>query len=360
MPGEKKHIDGVMGDVVSSSKKAYAAVDEANIKRFIEAQDDIAGEVCITNVRGGAEKAGASSGIVLFSAGFDEGNGPVNRDFVLRYDPMSENRLFFEYDIKSQFVIQKALQDSDVPVARPYWIDEEGKYLGLPGYIMEHIEGDVPTATSFISGLFAEAGPEAKKLMLDDVIKTLVKLHSVDWRALGLENMVKSAEGATPLSRFINWFWKTWDFVAPEDYEKLVPIRDWLLKNQPEVSDPVLMHGDSNFSNYMFRDNRVVAVLDWELCSLGIRELDISIQNVSNEFFSHLSGVTEGVPKRSEWVELYEKMSGCQLKYLDYTDRLASYMIIIVFYSQNRNLPEAKRTEHIQLTNFYWDKFNGI
>lgn len=350
-------LDALFTQFIQASKAVAQKVDPARVQRFIEAQEDVAGPVRLSNVRGSESNVGSSSGILVFTAEYnDVRTGPIARDLVLRYDPQSENRLFLKYDLAEQFRLQKALQGSGIPVAKPYWLDATGEDIGMPGFIMERIEGICPNQSAFTSGLLAQASPEDRAAMLDDLMRTMAALHNIDWAARGLSDLMMDAEGATPVARIINMRWKTWEWIGTPEFERLAPVRKWLLENEPETR-VVLTHGDSSLGNYMFRDNKVVAVLDWELSSLGAAELDIGIQLIANDLKKHFSGEdVPAMPSDSQWIDLYEKHSGRPIVDIDYFKRLGRYLSSVTLASQNRNLPGDIKSSQRKMSDYLWTK----
>ena len=230
-------VQSMLSSVIGAGKNAVHKVGADEIRRFIEQQPNIGGEVDVTVIGDGGE-VGASSGTVLFDATFDTGldTGPsrVTRELVLRHAPVSDNRLFFEYDLSRQFQVQRALYGTDVPVPEPLWLDSDGRWLGTSGYVMARVQGRGQHPAAFIQGPIAEASPADREEMLGKVMAALVAIHNTDIKARGLENFVMNAPGVVPLERCINWYWQTWDWVHLPVFERLVPARDWLLDHLPD------------------------------------------------------------------------------------------------------------------------------
>ena len=136
-------------------------------------------------VIGDGGEVGASSGTVLFDATFDTDQGRVTRELVLRHAPVSDNRLFFEYDLSRQFQVQRALYGTDVPVPEPLWLDSDGRWLGTSGYVMARVQGRGQHPAAFIQGPIAEASPADREEMLAKVMAALVAIHNTDIKARG-------------------------------------------------------------------------------------------------------------------------------------------------------------------------------
>jgi aminoglycoside phosphotransferase (APT) family kinase protein len=346
-------VQSMLSSVIGAGKNIVHKVGAVEIRSFIEHQPDIVGEVEVTVIGDGGE-VGASSGTVLFDATFDTGDGRVTRELVLRHAPVSDKRLFFEYDLSRQFEVQRALCGTDVPVPEPLWLDADGRWLGAPGYAMARATGTGQHPAAFIQGPIAEASPADREEMLAKVMAALVAIHHTDIKARSLENFVMNAPGIAPLERCINWYWQTWDWVHLPEFQRLVPVRDSLLDHLPD-GEPELMHGDSTLQNYFFDGTRLAAVLDWEMSTLGRAEADVALQCLSNRIFAAPpdSGLLQP-PSEDEWLAMYYAAGGRRLHDFDYFKKFAAYMIIVAVSALQRNMTEAEREAQAPLLQPCW------
>jgi aminoglycoside phosphotransferase (APT) family kinase protein len=346
-------VQSMLSSVIGAGKVAVHKIGADEIRHFIANQPNVDGEVDVT-VIGDAGEVGASSGTVLFDATFDSGQGRVTHELVLRNAPVSDNRLFFEYDMSRQFRLQRALHGSDVPVPEPLWLDPDGRWLGTSGYVMARVRGRGQHPAAFIQGPIAEASPADREEMLGQVMAALVAIHNTDIQARGLQDFVMNAPGVAPLERLINWYWRTWDWVRLPVFERLVPARRWLLDHLPDGA-PELMHGDSTLQNYFFDGTRLSAVLDWEMSSLGRAEADLALQCLSNRIFAAApdSGLLQP-PSEEEWLAMYHAAGGRQLRDFDYFKKFAAYMIIVAVSALQRNMTEAERAAQAPLLQPCW------
>jgi aminoglycoside phosphotransferase (APT) family kinase protein len=144
-------VQSMLSSVIGAGKTAVHKIGADEIRRFIENQPNIGGKVDVTVIGDGGE-VGASNGTVLFDAIFDTGQGRVTRELVLRHAPVSDKRLFFEYDMSRQFQVQRALRGGEVPVPEPLWLDPDGRWLGTSGYVMARVRGRGQHPAAFIQG----------------------------------------------------------------------------------------------------------------------------------------------------------------------------------------------------------------
>jgi aminoglycoside phosphotransferase (APT) family kinase protein len=343
----------MLNSVINAGKAAVHKVDREQLLALIQNQPGISGPVAIDNLRGSGE-VGASSGIVIFTATYDAGSGAVTRDLVLRHAPGSETRLFFEYDMARQFQVQRALQGSVAPVPEPLWLDHDGRHLGVPGYVMVAARGVAPHPSAFLKGPIAEASPQDRERMLDQIMRSMVAIHRTDIHRAGLTHFVMNAPGNTAMQRCINWYWQTWDWVQLPNYQRLVPVHRWLLDHLPE-GESELMHGDCTLHNYLFDGSTLTGVLDWEMSSLGRAEADLALQCVANTLFA--APADSGLPLppgEAEWLARYRDAGGRAVRDFDYFKKFAAYMIVVAVSALQRNLPEAARLAQEPLLRPCW------
>jgi aminoglycoside phosphotransferase (APT) family kinase protein len=335
-------VQSMLSSVIGAGKTAVHKIGADEIRRFVCSQPDVAGDVDVTVVGNGGEM-GASNGIVLFDARWDTAQGRVTRELVLRHAPGSDRRLFFEYDMSRQFKVQRALHGTDVPVPEPLWVDPNGRWLGVPGYAMVRTRGIASHPAAFVRGPIADASPADREEMLGQIMRALVAIHQTDIKANGLDDFVMNAPGSAPLERCINWYWLTWDWIHLAHFDRLVPVRQWLLDNLPD-GEPELQHGDTTLQNYLFDGTRLVGVLDWEMSTIGRAEADLALQCLSNELFAAPpdSGLLRP-PSEEDWLAMYRAVGGRPLHDFDYFKILAAYMIIVAVSALQRNMPETER-----------------
>jgi aminoglycoside phosphotransferase (APT) family kinase protein len=347
-------IQSVLDSVIGAGKAAVHRIGAEEICRLMTSQPDIRGDVHIM-VTGDGGAVGASNGIVVFDARWDSADGPVARQLVLRHAPGSDQRLFFEYDLARQFHIQQALFGTAVPVPEPLWLDADGTSLGVPGYVMARTKGVAPSPAAFVRGPLAEASASDREEMIGQIMKTLVAIHRTDLTTGGLAGFVMNAPGTTALERCINWYWRTWDWIALPHHERLVPVREALLRYVP-VGEPELLHGDTTLQNYLFDGTRLMAVLDWEMSTLGRAESDLAMQCLSNELFAPPPGSPfPQPPSEQEWLDRYRDAGGRPLHDFGYYKKLAAYMIIVAVSALQRNMSEEDRSAHEPLLRPCWE-----
>lgn len=183
--------------------------------------------------------------------------------WVLRKQPEGD-LLPKAHAIDREYRVLEALHPTDVPVPRPVLYHADPALLGTPFYLMEHVEGRVFDDTRLLD---MPSGDRAAAYR--SIAQTLAALHAVDPVAVGLE-------GFGPPSDFYNrqlrvWS-RQWRAGAFADLPELDRTERWIIANMP-ADDGIntIVHGDFRVGNLVFdaRHPRVIAVLDWELSTLG-------------------------------------------------------------------------------------------
>jgi len=294
---------------------------------FIERQPEVKGRVVVRDLE--RPGTGTAGGNAVFEAELDLGDGPSSCRYVVRYAPPKSS--FHEYDMPSMYKIHSALQGTGVPIARPCWLDGTGEFLGVPAFIMEYVDGDVPRQAYFQDGPLAEAQPSDRRVMVSNVIKTIAGIHAVDWQGRGLAFLQDRGRGRTLIERDMSWYWDLLESSLPDRVDEFRPMWDWLVRNQPILEEPVLTHGDSQPGNYMFRGVEVAAVLDWEMCCLLSRESDLAYLCLANQVTSSfLDKLPDGVPPDEEWLTEYEEISGHKIRNWDYYYMMMLYRLTMI------------------------------
>lgn len=158
----------------------------------------------------------------------------------------------------------------------------------------------------------------------------------------------------------MNWFWKTaeWAGFSSDTLSRLQRLRHWLVDNQPSYhnDDLTLMHGDSNLANYMFNDNKLVAILDWEIAGIGQPSMDIAMQCNFNDYCRLISPseVHKIIPTEEAWKARYEELTGKRLIDFEYFRKVTSFTGLIIMSSIIRSIPEEHKATYSQVLEPLW------
>lgn len=183
--------------------------------------------------------------------------------YVLRRKPPGQ-LLASAHAVDREYRVLQALQDSAVPVARPLLLCDDDSIAGSMFYLMEYVEGRI---------LWDPALPDCSKaergLLFDEMLRVLAAIHEIDLRSSGLSDYGKPGNY---FERQIGRWSKQYRAAETEHVPEMEHLLQWLPANVPAEDGQVsLIHGDYRIDNLIFHpvEARALAVLDWELSTLG-------------------------------------------------------------------------------------------
>ena len=280
-------------------------------------------------VESGVDSNGMSSETIILTGRWNQDGEPVEQRWVARVAPTAEDvPVFSAYRMDHQFdVIRMVGELTDVPVPRVRWIEPTGSVLGSPFFLMDHVDGIVPPDVmpyTFGGNWFADAPADKQRLLQDSTVEVIARLHSIPDAATTFGFLSEAdPPGDSPLRRHFDWLREWYEFAVPD--MGISPLVEsalrWLEDNFPAeaaAAEPVLAWGDSRIGNVLYQDFRPVAVLDWEMATVGPRELDVSWIIFAHMVFQELAGLAgmPGLPEvmREQDVRAtYQKLTGVEL-----------------------------------------------
>jgi aminoglycoside phosphotransferase (APT) family kinase protein len=237
--------------------------------------------------------------------------------WVLRRPPTGQV-LATAHDMEREHRIISALAPTDVPVAPVVGLCTDPEVNGAPFYVMAFVDGLVVRSD--------EAGrqldPEARRRAGESLIDTMVRIHSVDLDEVGLADLGRKEDY---LARQLKRWYGQWNQSKTRDLPAVDQVHDHLVANLPTQREATIVHGDYRLDNCLVSpDGEIVAVLDWEICTLGDPLADLGLLMVywadaGDPSSAMLSPATalEGFPSRTELARRYADRSGRDISELD-------------------------------------------
>ena len=308
------------------------------------------GAIPQVTVESGVDSTGMSSETIILTARWQQDGKPIPKEIeeklVARVAPTAEDvQVFPTYRLDHQFeVIRMVGELTDVPVPRVRWLETTGDVLGTPFFLMDHVDGVVPPDVmpyTFGGNWFADAPAERQRELQDATVGVLATLHSIPNAEKTFAFLSEGRDGDTALRRHFNWVRSWYDFAVPDIGRSPLLERTfaWLEDNWPEevaAREPVLLWGDARVGNVLYRDFRPVAVLDWEMVTLGPRELDVAWMIYAHMVFQELAGLATlpGLPdvmREDDVRATYQRLTGVEVGDLHWFYAYSGVMWACVF-----------------------------
>ena len=239
-----------------------------------------------------------------------------NKSYVMRAKPGPVAKLLpSAHAVEREFAVMRGLQNTEVPVPTMHCLCEDESIIGRAFYVMEYMQGRVLWDQS-LPGM----EPAQRRGIYDEMNRVISALHKVDFAARGLENYGKPGNY---FERQIGRWSKQYLASITQPIPEMDQLMEWLPKNIPATGRNEKMvsivHGDYRLDNLMFdtEQPRVIAVLDWELSTLGHPLADFSYHcmawNIPPGSFRGIAGLdlaSLGIPDEAEYIRMYCERTG--------------------------------------------------
>ena len=234
--------------------------------------------------------------------------------YVMRTKPAPVAQLLpSAHAIEREYRLQSALAGSVVPVARMHCLCEDESVIGRAFYVMDFVEGRI-----FWDQSLPGVTPAERIAIYDELNRVIAALHTLDFSALGLGDFGKAGNYFTrQIDRWTRQY-RASQIGTNEAMDRLIA---WLPLHIPQDTDPLvsLVHGDYRIDNVIFHptESRILAVIDWELSTLGHPLADFAYHLMSWHaapgIANGLDGLdlpSLGIPEESAYIAAYERRTG--------------------------------------------------
>ncbi len=248
--------------------------------------------------------------------------------YVLRTKPAPAAKLLpSAHAIDREFRVMDALSKAGFPAARQYALCLDESVIGRAFYLMEFVEGRVLWDQS-LPGMTREQ----RAAHYDEMNRVIAQLHSLDYKALGLESFGKPGNY---FARQIDRWTRQYKAAETEPIAAMEALIEWLPQNIPAGEITTIVHGDYRLDNMIFHptEPRILAVLDWELSTLGHPLADFSYHcmswHIAPGMIRGIGGLdlgSLGIPTEDEYVAKYSERTGIAVNKKDFRFYLAYNM----------------------------------
>ncbi len=273
--------------------------------------------------------------------------GPGHAGVVVRLPPFVPT--FPHYDLAPQALVQNVVAAAGIPAPAPAVVVDDTSWIGSPFLVMPRVHGDVPGAAPLFDPYVRDAGPQAQRLMHDELVDTMAAVHDVAWAGTGLDGALPGTslrDAVGDWDAYIVWA------SEGDPLPALAEAMEWCGRHLPPEREPVLLWGDVRLGNLVLDgERRVVAVLDWDLARLGPREMDLGWHVGLDHMMETLFGRrVPGFPDTAEFVAHYERRSGYEVHDLAWHEVFALVRALAIQDRHQRIRREPGRTENPMAT----------
>ncbi len=251
-----------------------------------------------------------------------------SRNYVLRRKPPGV-LLKSAHAVDREFRVQKALQDTDVPVSKMHLLCEDDDVIGSAFYIMDHIDG-----RNFMDPRMPDMDKAGRAGVIDEMNRVLAALHEVDIDAVGLSDY---GPPGNYYERQVARWTKQYRASETEDLPAMNQLIEKLTASIPaDDGQRTLVHGDYRIDNMMFEKDgtKCLAILDWELSTIGHPYADLAAvimqwqmpAGTEGRGFGGVDRAALGVPSDAEFIAKY-----CERRGLDGIDNFGFYLAFCFF-----------------------------
>jgi aminoglycoside phosphotransferase (APT) family kinase protein len=258
--------------------------------------------------------------------------GDDAHEWVLRRPPLG-HVLPTAHDMAREYKVLAALAGTDVPVPHVNAFCDDNDVNDAPFYVMEKVDGVILRSASDI----AAVAPDDLRRCSEALIDVLVAIHAVDYAAVGLDDF-GHPDGY--IERQVRRWGEQWERSKTRELPAVDELSRRLRAALPTSPTPTIVHGDYRLDNTMLAPDdagQIVAVLDWEMATLGDPLADLGLFLIywaRDEAQTGVVGATTSTDKgflsRDDIIDRYAKASGRDLSELEFYEALASYKLAII------------------------------
>ena len=270
---------------------------------------------------------GFSSDTLLFDLAYEKDGHAHTEGLVARLEP-EEYIVFPSYDVGLQARVMQGLENTAVPVPKVRWLEPGKSALGVPFYLMERVEGRIPSDNPPMhdEGWIAEDLSEGeRKALWWNGLEAMCTVHGVSWEG-HFDFLLEPQRGKTPLDQQLDYYqgYFRWGMEAAR-HPDIVKALEYLEANKPAEQPIALCWGDSRLANQIFDGLECVALLDWEMVRLGDPVQDLAWWLASDRCFTEGLEVERlpGFPTQAETMARWQEITGFDASNFDYYTILA-------------------------------------
>lgn len=274
--------------------------------------------------------AGGSSDTLFLSPVVRSGTREHEERWVLRIEPRAR-QIYMLPSLERQFRVMEELgRLGAVPVPGVLWHEPDPAVLGAPFFVMDRVEGRIPSDFVHSQGLLAELPPARREALWLEAVKTMTAIHAAPVERFRFLDRPEYGAGGLDQEIALWDDYARWSGVPMHAVQERA--RRWLDDHKPGRQADGLAWGDARIANMMFQGERCVAVLDWETVSLAGAESDLGWWMFYDWMMSEGWGVPrlEGIGDGPALVEAWEGYSGRRAENMAWHEVFATWRFSLI------------------------------
>ena len=259
-----------------------------------------------------------------------------NDEFVLRRPPVGPVAPT-AHDMPREFKVLSVISPHFALAPKPVLLCQDTSVIDVPFYLMERRRGLILRSSDQLTGELS-----LRRQLSTNVVDALIALHAVDIQATGIAQIGKPAGF---VGRQVRGWAERWQRSKTGELPEMDTIIEWLVNRIPadDDSEATIVHNDFKLDNIMWAEHepsRVVAVLDWEMCTVGDPLIDVGLflsywtmsGGKNNDPNSSLRAITHGPGwfTREEIIERYQTQTGRDLSRIVFYETFARFKVAVV------------------------------
>jgi aminoglycoside phosphotransferase (APT) family kinase protein len=286
---------------------------------------------------------GFSNETVFLDLEWTEDGAAKTQKYVARIEPTSgalfpaqTNQCGVSVEIQHR-AMETVGAHCDAPVPELLGYESDPSVIGQPFFMMGFTEGRIPADQPRYSEegfLVDEATPEERLRMVESGLNAMGQIHNIDWRTANLDWLDTSGTGEPSTKVQLDLYRaSTLAELDGRPHPVLDAAFEWLYINDPQDDRIGLSWGDSRLGNVIWQDYEPAAVVDWEACALSPTEADVGWWLMFDRMSFDEPGNTrmKGFPTREEMVEIYERVSGREVRNPHYWEVFGTMRFCAIF-----------------------------
>ena len=261
----------------------------------------------------------------------------IKEDIVLRIKPTGF-QVFPEYNLAMQIEIMRKLRSIGFMVPEITFHERDENIIGAEFYVMKHIKGEAPSDTPPYhmdpEGMMGRANTNQIRSVWLDWLENLSSLHKLDLNNLNLKCMHERMGEECHLQKDLDFYKNFLEWgLDGEKHEVCEEVLEWLSINIPKDLNPTkLCWGDARIGNILFNDFKAVALLDWEMATIGDPLSDLAwglTTDDASSFGLSIEKIKGSMPQK-EALEIWEKKTGYSTKNFFYFRILCLFKFSVI------------------------------